>query len=402
MLAVVKNGLWLTTERVRVYPAIFLAIAGLSGIVWIALSDGLLDLNGKPLGTDFSNVWSAGALVLQGNAPAAYDPAQHYDQQKVTFDNKDVPFYGWHYPPLFLGLAALLALIPYGASLFIWMGLTLSFYLMTLWKIAQRHEVLLPALAFPAVFINLGHGHNGFLSAALFGAGLHLLNKRPWIAGILLGCLVYKPQFGILIPVALIASARWKPFVSASLTVIASCFLSLALFGPETWVAFLDSLSFTRNIVLEEGLTGWHKIQSIFAAIRNWGGTVETAYCIQFFAVAGLMVSLFWLWRGPADIALKCAALMTASLIATPYVLDYDMVILAPAMVWMACYGLRNGFLEYEKSLLAILWAIPLLARPITYATELPVGVLAVLTFYIFILRRARYEILHAPAIKGG
>ncbi len=41
---------------------------------------------------------------------------------------------------------------------------------------------LLFALAYPAVFVNLGHGHNGFLTAALMAMALVVLDRRPMAA----------------------------------------------------------------------------------------------------------------------------------------------------------------------------------------------------------------------------
>jgi hypothetical protein len=42
---------------------------------WIALSDGLIDRCGKPIGTDFSNTYAAGTLAWAGKPSDAYDPA---------------------------------------------------------------------------------------------------------------------------------------------------------------------------------------------------------------------------------------------------------------------------------------------------------------------------------------
>src|SRR4029077_20364009 len=74
---------------------------------------------------------------------------------------------------------------------------------------------LLLALAFPAVLINVGHGHNGFLTAALLGGGLVVLDRRPLPAGILFGLMAYKPQFGLMIPIALAAGGYWRSFAAA-------------------------------------------------------------------------------------------------------------------------------------------------------------------------------------------
>jgi hypothetical protein len=244
-------------------------------------------------------------------------------------------------------------------------------------------------LAFPAVFINLGHGQNGFLTAGLLGLALLFLDRRPVLAGVLIGLMAYKPQFGLLIPLVLVVSGRWTSFAAAAATVLAACGLSLALFGPETWLAFWDSLAFTRGVVLEAGGTGWQKIQSLFSAVRMWGGPLDLAYGAQ----AGLSIlvaaSLVWLWRSRAAYALKAAALATASLLATPYVLDYDMVVLAVAIAYFAAHGLGSGFRPYEKSALAAAWIAPLVARSLADATMVPVGLIVMTALYALILRRA-------------
>ncbi len=61
-----RSGDWLTDARIRGYSLILLAICSIAFAGWIALSDGLIDRNHKPIGTDFSNVYAAGTLIWQG------------------------------------------------------------------------------------------------------------------------------------------------------------------------------------------------------------------------------------------------------------------------------------------------------------------------------------------------
>ena len=201
-----RSGDWLTRERVRLVAVALLA-ASLLGLVFLVVtSDGLNDRSGRPLGTDFSNVYAAGTYVLEGQPAAPFQPARQFAREQAIFGTA-TQFYGWHYPPFFLGLAALLALLPYAAALFVWQGATLALYVSAMRAITGPDRLaLLLALAFPAVFINLGHGHNGFLTAALMTGALLQLDKRPVVAGILFGLLAYKPQFGLLIPFVLVAS----------------------------------------------------------------------------------------------------------------------------------------------------------------------------------------------------
>jgi alpha-1,2-mannosyltransferase len=421
MGAVLENlrcGALVTHERMRLI-ACSLLIAFAAALAYLAAtSHGLNDAQGRPLGTDFSNVYAAGTYVLEGRPRAPFDPATQYAREQAIF-GATTPFYGWHYPPFFLFVAAALALMPYVPALLVWQGASLGLYLLAIrgilassWPppdlIRNGHDDvdtglqptqlaplwLLLALAFPAVFINLGHGHNGLLTAALIGTALAVLDRRPLLAGMLFGLLVYKPQFGLLIPVVLVATGRWRTFAAATGTIAALVAATTLAFGPPVWDAFLASAHFTRTVVLETGQTGWHKIQSVFAVVRMWGGPVPLAYAVQSAVTVALAAALIWLWRARVDFALKAAALIIAAILATPYSLDYDLTALAPAIAFLAAHGLRCGFAPFEKTALAALWLAPLVARAVAGVTLVPLGVLAMAAVLGLVLRRsaAGYE----------
>jgi alpha-1,2-mannosyltransferase len=382
-----RSGEWLTLSRARGYSLILLGLCIVAMAGWIVLSDGLIDRNGKPIGTDFSNVYAAGDLAWQGRAADAYDPPLQHAAEKAVF-GRDVPFYGWHYPPFFLGIAFLVAAMPYAWGLSAWLAASFAAYLAAIRAILPRRETLLIAAAFPAVFINIGHGQNGFLTTALLGGALQLLTRRPWLAGVLIGLLSYKPQFGVLIPVALIAGGHWRTIGAAALTVMALLALSTLAFGTGIWHAFADSTTFTQAVVLEAGGTGWQKIQSIFSAVRMWGGSVPLAYTAQIALALTLAATLAWLWRSDAAFELKAAALAVASLLATPYVLDYDLVVLSLAIAYLVRLGLASGFRDFEISILAAAWIVPLLSRGLAQITGVPLGLLVLLSLYGLIMRR--------------
>jgi hypothetical protein len=384
-----RSGEWLTPARARGYSLILLGICTLAIAGWIAASDGLIDRNGKPLGTDFSNVYAAGSLTWQGRPAEAYQPALQHAEEQAVFGGREVPFYGWLYPPFFFSVAFLVASLPYAWGLAIWLAASLAAYLAAMRAILPRPETLLIAAAFPAVFINIGHGQNGFLTAALLGGALHWLDRRPWLAGVLIGLLAYKPQFGVLIPVALLAGGRWSTIGAAVATIAALLAVSFVTLGGGVWHAFADSMTFTQTVVLEQGGIGWEKIQSVFSAMRMWGAGVHLAYAVQIALALMLAASLAWLWRSNAAFELKASALATASLLATPYVLDYDLVALAVGIAFFVRHGLSRSFRTFEISLLAAAWMVPLLSRGVAGATGIPLGLVVLLALYVFTLRRA-------------
>ena len=400
-----RSGEWLTLARARGYSLILLALCIVAMAGWIALADGLIDRNGKPIGTDFSNVYAAGDLAWQGRAADAYDPVLQHAAEKAVF-GRDVPFFGWHYPPFFLGVAFLVAALPYAWGLSVWLAASFAAYLATIRAILPRKETLLIATAFPAVFVNIGHGQNGFLTTALLGGALHLLARRPWLAGVLIGLLTYKPQFGVLIPVALVAGGHWRAIGTATATVIALLALSTLMLGAGIWHAFAGSTTFMQTVVLETGGIGWEKIQSIFSAVRMWGGSVPLAYAAQIALAVTLIATLAWLWRSDAAFELKAAALAVGSLLATPYVLDYDLVVLGLAIAYLARLGLAQGFRSFEISALAAAWIVPLMSRGIAQITAIPLGLSVLLLLYLLIMRRTLQDralvTFDAPFIAQG
>jgi hypothetical protein len=392
----IENGAWLTLERVRAYSLIVLALGVLGFAGWIAVSDGAIDRNGKPIGTDFSSFYAAGSLALEDKAANVYDAAAHYARQQQMFGTT-TPYYAWYYPPIFLLVAAPLALLPYPLALALWQGLSLLFYLGVIAAILRRST--LPAairrtwwpvaLAFPAVFINLGHGQNGFLTAGLFGAALLALTQRPYLAGMLFALMAYKPQFALVVPLALLAGGQWRCIAAAVLTVIALVGITSALFGIESWTAFAMTAELPRKLLLEQGEVGFAKLQSAFAAIRIWGGNIALAYLVQGFVSVAVIGSAVWIWRISRDINLKAAVLLIATLLASPHVLDYDLMLLGPAIAFMVAVGLGGGFRSYDITLLAAAWIAPLLTRSVASATGIPLGLMVVAALYVMTVRHA-------------
>lgn len=395
-----RSGDWLTSARARGYSLILLAIAALAIVGWIALSDGMVDRNGKPIGTDFSSFYAAGSLALEGKAASAYDMAAHYLREQRLF-GADTPYYGWLYPPNFFLVAAPLALLPYPFAIALWQGLTLALYLAVIAAIlapARREQAVIAnlwlpvAAAFPAVFINLGHGQNGFLSAALFGAALVVLPRRPVLGGVLFGLLAYKPQCALVIPFALLAAAQWRAIMAAAITAAAFSAASLVLFGSDAWWSFLASTETSRKLLLEEGNVGFEKLQSAFAAVRIWGGAVGLAYLVQGAVSAATIGGTAWVWHSVRDRNMKAALLLAATALASPHILDYDLMLLAPAMAFFVAARSATHFRDYEISALAAVWIAPLLARPIAGLVGIPIGLLAGLMLFVLIMHAALRE----------
>jgi alpha-1,2-mannosyltransferase len=382
-----REANWLTRDRARAYCMIVFFVTFGAVVLWIALSHGGIDRSGKPLGTDFVSFWTASQIALGGHPANVYDIAIHQAAQSALFPQSE-GYVAFFYPPAFLLICLPLAMLPYFWSLCLWLSVTgfACYRVLRAWLGTQFG--VLPIFAFPAMFSNLGHGQNAFLSAALFGGGALMLDKRPIAAGLCLGALVYKPHLAIIVPIALIAARRWRTLFSAAASAAALCVASLALFGVDAWQVFLETSPKAR-MALEQNMVGNEKMQSVFAGVRLLHGGMTLAYGLQIVSAIGVCAALVGLQRRAFRSNAEGPAMIAAALLVSPFLLDYDLVLLAIPLAWIARESLRTGFLPWEKIVLAAAFVLPAVSRSIAGYAGVPLAPIVIFGVFALVLRRA-------------
>ena len=377
---------WLDASRARAYARVMLAIVLAGSIGWIALSSGGLDRQGKPIGTDFVGFYTASRFALAGRPELAYNIGAHWAAQRALFGPK-LGYTAFFYPPPALMIYLPLALAPYFVSLTVWLTASgLAFYRVLRGYLPSLDPVTF--LAFPAVFVNAAHGQNGFLSAALLGGGLLLMDRRPRLAGVLFGAMAFKPHLALAIPFALIFARRWTTLVAAAVATALFCFASLVAFGSSAWTNFFIDGSFARA-ALENNLIGDEKMQSVFAGVRLLHGSLTVAWVAQILTALSAVAGVFLLQRRAFRTSAEAPVVVCAGLLASPFVLDYDLTLLAIPLVWLLGQGTRSVFLSYEKALMALAFALPVISRVVAGAFGLALAPLTIAALLLLILRRA-------------
>lgn len=387
-----RDADWLDAARARAYARVLGVVLALITLAWFATSLGGPDANGKAIGTDFTSFYAASRLALDGRPSAIYDLVAHAAAQNAIF-RRPVEYAAFLYPPLYLLICLPFALFPYLPALLLWQGLSLAFY----WRVARQFAGsrlgALPLFAFPAVMLNVGHGQNAFLSAGLFGAGVLWLDKRPALAGVMFGLLAYKPHLGLVIPLVLAVNRRWTSFVAAGITVVAMAGLSLLMFGMETWRGFI-AISPLATAALEHDLVGAHKMQSAYAAIRVLGGGSNLAYLVQAIVALATLAILLRVQMRRQRLAqgrsmAETPLMIAACLLTSPFLLDYDLVLLALPMAWLFREAMRTGFAPYEKITLFAAFVLPLVTRQLADLAHLPLGPFVIFAVFWLVARRA-------------
>jgi hypothetical protein len=347
---------------------------------------GLDRSGGKPPAKDFVAFWAAARLALQGQTRALYDNAVIEAFERAHVDMAP-GYYAFYYPPPFL-----LACLPLGWLPYVWsMAVFLAGQAAILWTALRRINpapwAVLPILAFPGFLMNALSGQNGGLTASCFAGAMIFLQTRPLVAGACLGMLVYKPQMALAVPVALLAARRFRAAAAAAGTAAGLCIASFLAFGAAPWRGFLGNAGAARAD-LEHLHDKLYMMQSFYADLRLGGGSLAACYAGQAALACVALVLLAHVgWRrtgaGP-----EMAALAAASLLVTPFLYDYDLVVLAAPLAWMAATGARSGFRTGEVALAVLVYLLPLTNIVVRRHIGVPLGPPFILCLLIMIWRR--------------
>ncbi|MCJ2186382.1 glycosyltransferase family 87 protein [Novosphingobium beihaiensis] len=381
---------WLGRDRATGYLWLLALLNSAMLVFLVAASHGGVDRNGFLLGSDFISFWTSGQMLHQG--ANVYDGAAHIAAQRQYFASAD-GYTAFFYPPSFLPLCWPLGWLGYFPALAAWLLATGTAYLIAVRPWWQRAGTGMPLwllfLAYPAVPIVIDHGQTSFLIAGLLGLGVLLAGKRPVLAGVLFGLATIKPQFGPLIPLALLLTREWKVFIVAALTALLLAGLSVLIFGGGIWSGWLAA-SARAQAAMEAGSVPFGKMVSLFAAARLLGAPVAAAYALQAIAALGTALCIGVLCRGRKWSPGLGAATLTGALLVTPFALDYDLVLLAFPLLWLVGEGLRRGFLDWEKLGILTAFVAPALARPVALNTGMPFMPLVVALLFALVVRRVR------------
>jgi alpha-1,2-mannosyltransferase len=385
-IRMLRDAPWLTPARVRAY-AVVLVASYVAVFAWFLSGSGDRDPLGRPVGTDFASFWTVSRAVLDGRVGVVYSPSEFMALQAAVTGSD--AWYAWFYPPVTVLMVAPLAMLRYVPSFLVWSTVSLAAYLAVLHAVFPRRLTVLAGAAFPAVFLALGHGQTSLLVTTALIGGLVLLEASPIAAGALLGALVVKPQLTLLVPLALVAGRRWRALAAAAASSAALVAASLACFGPSMWRAFVRVTPIARE-VLERGGVAHHKFQSTFAAVRLLGGGVGAAYALQVAVTVLAAAAVAVTWRSQVPQRIRSAVLVSAGALATPFVLDYDLVLLGPAIAWLVADAQERGWRGWEKTALAAAAVVPILSRPFALVTGVLLGPLVVAALVAVLTARAR------------
>jgi hypothetical protein len=396
-------GAWITARRLRAHAAI-VALCLWSVFVWNLATPGLRDRSGNLKGTDFLHLYTIGSLAAAHRGADLYDmnaqaalAAQRVPEAAGT---RYLPLY----PPQVSVLFAPLAQLSYGWALAVWWAISAAIYVSccyAVWRACANLRgyglnVIVAAAGFPAFFHLIAWGQTSALALACFTLFFFLLRaRRDFLAGLALGCLIFKPQLGLAAALVLVASGAGKILAGSILSAAAQLGVGVLYYGVDPlrqWARALAGVSATIPL-LEPKPYQTHCLRTFWTMLIPWPHFALGLYIVSAIAVLGLTIAC---WRRAASmpLALRYSALLFTTVLVAPHLTVYDLVILAPAFLLLADCRVGQGPSSQSRSLgllLYLVYMLPLLG-PLTRWTHVQVSVIAMTACVYVIWRIARQE----------
>lgn len=366
---------WLGRDRIQAYSRIT-ALAFLPSL-WIYYRRAM-----GPLGSDFLSFWAAGKLVVAGTAARAYDPAAHSAIQFALGRDHWFPFIS---PPPMLAVVAPLGLTSYAVALPLFVATTFAGWILAVRKLLPG--AVWPAAASPVAALAAWHAQTGFLTSALLIAGLAVLPRRPFIAGLVFGALVVKPHTALLLPLALLAAREWKAIAGAMMSSLGLIALTLLFFGPGPYVGFLHTAGISSGLLGSGIGEVFLRMSTPYGALRVLGLSAQAAGLTQLVISVGCAVFVWRIWRSRRDHLEKAASLVVATCLATPYLFSYDLPMLIVPLAFLWIRGERSGFPDWGKFGLCALYVAPLACRALAEPMGFNLTPLALAALLWFVAR---------------
>ena len=386
-----KPGSWLTYQRIRIH-GLLLAVSLWTVYAVDVSTPGLLDRNGLVKGTDFLYFYTLGTLGLQGRGDLLYSIQAESDlAQKLVAQAPNSLYVSLYGPQMSLFFAPF-ARLPYGWALSAWLLVNIlifAFCCYALWKKCPRLQpypwtVLILAIAFPGFFHLLAWGQTSGLALLCFTlAYLALQHKWNVLAGVAIGSLIFKPQLGVASAVVFILAGEWKIIAGA----LAGASIQLAVawmhFGTEVMRMYGQALLHANHVffLLEPRLYQTHSLRSFWSLLLPWPHVALVLYGI---AGVGALVLTLQCWRSKVSLDLRYSALLLATVLVSPHLTVYDLVILAPAFLFLSDWALAHPDSAAQVPLLLYACYPLFLLGPLARITHLQLSVV-VMTILLWI-----------------
>jgi hypothetical protein len=221
-------------------------------------------------------------------------------------------------------------------------------------------------LYYPMLRSVLG-GQNTSITLLLFVAvWLAGLSQKDWLAGIFLGLMLFKPQFGIPLIGLHLLSGRWRSVISSVLLGMALYALTAQFFGPfwaKDWLRYASWVSTIAASIDGPNSICW---LGFFQSIFGVESKLALAAGWSFAGATALGISVIWFKaRGKRDLSAEFALAAVALILLQPHAMYYEMALV------LFTFSIQMLYDSTKTRVLILMWIFAIsqvVARPLGFS----------------------------------
>jgi len=367
-----------------------------SALIYIVIAISILGIDfsclvisQSPFGIDYADFYTAGRMVIDGNIDLIYSMKAHHAALEQLFGNISY-LLEWIYPPTFLLPIVPLAYLPYAPSLAVWLALSFVPVALAVYLLSGKNKLApLIFLTFPATFLNIRWGQNGFLTAALFAFGVYFVETNPLLAGLAFGLLTFKPQMAIIPFFLLLLLRKWKAFGWSAAFAAALAVLSGVIFGYQTWVDFFSTSFYNASMLGAswEG-TNWG-IPTLSTSLRCMGLNGWPLHAILIAVAGAAIYACVRVWKSTQNLSLRLMSLVLCTFLSFPYISMYDFAIFGVPFTLLFLERRKYPDASFHPLMLGLLWLLPLISLIVFLLIKIQICPFLMMAYMLAVVRKA-------------
>src|ERR1044072_6856181 len=317
------NASFLTAKRIKNYCLILIVVNSLM-IAFSFVRTGNVTLSGAPFGGDFIEFYNAGRILNRYGSHRLYDFQLQQDLTQEYVPGFSLPYVT---PPYVAILFSPLALLPFSVAYLIWIFISVALYagaisLIARLKLLPRGMTLLVCLAFPPfLMLAIAGGQISAIGCFIFALWIYLMKQqRTFLAGLVLGLLLYKPTLAVFIVPTLLFGRQFRVLMGFGTVSTVLGGLAVLMFGPSGATQYFTILREFSTLV-GQGLTPAAMHVDLAEMVRQIIH-VDVRYIIML-----IVLPFFYLLRNNPERAIIPTMLFNS------YSPTYDLILLVPLLV---------------------------------------------------------------------
>ncbi len=312
-------------------------------------------------GGDFHVFYLASQIAAKDDYSGLYTLDKFMLERGKEYETKPDETFYFNYPPTALLLFSPLSKLDYDTSLYLWLAAGVIGFVMITQAVIKNWFITMLASLSPFIVLGSMTGQTGLFSAIILTSGYIAIERnKPLLAGLILGCLIFKPHLALALPFCFLATKDWKVIIGGIASSLLIILISYGVFGAEAWSEFVTNFSNNNTVTLLAKNDIYDRIPTVYLTLLGLIKSKTVAITLHIIVAVLAIFACVSIWRTSHDRIARLICLFITPALISPYFFDYDLAGVGILFGLMALETIRKPNLDLHFLALLGVWGMGL------------------------------------------